>query len=261
MEIRPGGVDFPSVQMVASGSEDFGITGADQILLSREKGVPVVALSVIYRDTPFVLVTLKNSGITSLKDLVGKKVGIKLGGNEELTYRAMLKSAGIAPGQIEEMPVKYDMSPLFSKQVMAWPGYVINESIAAKEQGYDVNVIKPQDYGINLYADTLFTRQDIIDKDPEMVKAFTQATMKGWSYAVENPDEAAAYGSKYGQQLKLEHEKAMMQSSISLLRPADKPLGKMDEKSWSDLQDQLISLGFMKQKQDISKVFTNKFLQ
>ncbi|MDG0793824.1 ABC transporter substrate-binding protein [Cohnella ginsengisoli] len=38
VDIRPGGSDFPSVQMVSSGSEDFGVTGADQILMSREKG-------------------------------------------------------------------------------------------------------------------------------------------------------------------------------------------------------------------------------
>ncbi|MFD2881442.1 ABC transporter substrate-binding protein [Paenibacillus rhizoplanae] len=52
VEIRPGGSDFPAVQMVASGSEEFGVTGADQVVIAREKGVPVKALSAIYRKNP-----------------------------------------------------------------------------------------------------------------------------------------------------------------------------------------------------------------
>ncbi|MFC3801183.1 ABC transporter substrate-binding protein [Cohnella sp. GCM10012308] len=261
VDIRPGGSDFPSVQMVSSGSEDFGVTGADQILMSREKGAPVVALSVIYRSSPFVLFTLKSSGITSMKDLEGQKVGVKLGGNEELTYRAMVNKAGIKAKSISEMPVKYDLSPLLTGQVKAWPGYVINEVIAAQEQGQDVNVIYPSDYGINFYADTLFTTEKMINKDPETVKGFVQATMKGWDYAINHPDEAAQVTVQYGDQLNLEHETKMMNASIPLLEADKGPLGLMEESEWSTLQDSLIDIGFLKKKQDLPVAFTNEFIQ
>lgn len=263
VDIRPGGSDFPAVQMVTSGSEDFGVTGADQVLLSRAQGAEIVAVSVIYRQTPFSIMTLKKSGITSMKDLVGKKVAVKLGGNEELTYRLMLKEAGVSAKLVEEVPVKYDISPLLSGQVAAFPGYAINETLAAEEQGYPVNEIKPSDYNINLYADTLFTTQKIIDKDPDMVKAFTQATMKGWDYAIKNPDEAAALGLKYDKQLKIDHEKAMMKASLPYLSAGEDKLGVMDEKAWSKLQDELVETGFLKenQKSDINKAFTNKYVQ
>jgi ABC-type nitrate/sulfonate/bicarbonate transport system substrate-binding protein len=261
VEIYPGGPDFPSVQMVASGSEHFGVTGADQILLAREKGVPVKAVSAIYRETPFVLFTLKESGLTKVEDLVGHKVGVKLGGNEELTYRAMVKSAGVDAKAIEEMPVKYDLSPLLSGQVKAWPGYVINEVLAAQEQGREVNIIKPGDYGINFYADTLFTTEELMEKDPELVKHFVQASMKGWAYALEHPEEAAAYGLKYADNLNLEHEVNMMKASIPLLQPDNLPLGKMDAKEWETLQNSLMELGFLKSEQPLGEVFTNEFLQ
>jgi NitT/TauT family transport system substrate-binding protein len=52
VSIQPGGSDFPAIQMVAGGSEQFGVTGADQILIARSKGVPVVAIAVIYRENP-----------------------------------------------------------------------------------------------------------------------------------------------------------------------------------------------------------------
>lgn len=261
VDIRPGGSDFPSVQMVSSGSEDFGVTGADQILMSREKGAPVVALSVIYRSTPFVLFALKSSGITSMKDLEGQKIGVKLGGNEELTYRAMVKKAGVSAKSIGEMPVKYDLSPLLTGQVKAWPGYVINEVISAEEQGQEVNVIRPSDYGINFYADTLFTTEKMIEKDPETVKGFVQASMKGWDYAINHPDEAAQVTVQYGDQLNIDHETKMMNASIPLLEADEGPLGLMEESEWNTLQDSLIDVGFLKKKQDLSKAYTNEFIQ
>ena len=90
VNIQPGGPDFPAVQMVTGGNEQFGVTGADQILIARSKGVPVVALAVIYRRNPFVLFSLAKSGIKAPTDYVGKNVGVKIGGNEELIYRAVL---------------------------------------------------------------------------------------------------------------------------------------------------------------------------
>src|SRR5947208_2174434 len=90
VNIQPGGPDFPAVQMVAGGNERFGVTGADQILIGRSKGVPVVALAVIYRRNPFVLFSLVKSGVKTPADYVGKNIGVKIGGNEELIYRAVL---------------------------------------------------------------------------------------------------------------------------------------------------------------------------
>src|ERR1700728_907263 len=95
VSIQPGGPDFPAVQMVAGGNEQFGVTGADQILIARSKGVPVVALAVIYRRNPFVLFSLAKSRIKGPTDYVGKKVCVKIGGNEELIYRAVLAKAGV----------------------------------------------------------------------------------------------------------------------------------------------------------------------
>jgi ABC-type nitrate/sulfonate/bicarbonate transport system substrate-binding protein len=261
VEVRPGGVDFPAVQMVASGSEDFGVAGADQILLANEKGIPVVAIATVYRRTPFVLFARKSSGISSVRDFTGKNVGVKLGGNEELTYRAMLKGAGVDASGIHEVPVKYDIGPFLAGTVDVWPGYVINEVLAAEEKGVALNIIRPADYNINFYADTLFTRKSIIDEKPDKVKAFVQATMEGWHEAVEHPDEAAALGCRLSAQLDPNHEQAMMRASIPLLRPQQLPLGKMEISEWRSLHDQLLALGFLKHPVDIDRAFTNRFVE
>lgn len=180
MTLHAGGLDFPSVQMVAGGSDNFGIIGADQILLAREKGIPVVAVAVIYQQTPTVLISLKESKITKIKDLTGKKVGVKYGQDEELIYRATVNAAGVDQKSINEVPVKYDLSLLLNKNIDAILGYSINEPLAIEEQGKEVSLIYPADYGVSFYSDTLFTTEKMIAEHPDVVRKVVQASTKGW---------------------------------------------------------------------------------
>ena len=255
VNIQPGGPDFPAVQMISGGNEQFGVTGADQILIARSKGVPVVALAVIYRRNPFVLFSLAKSGIKTPPDYIGKKVGVKIGGNEELIYRAVLAKAKIDKSQLTEIPVKFDMTPLLTGAIDVWPGYLINEVLAAKEKGFDVNIVYPSDYGIDLYADTLFTTEAMLKEKPDVVRNFVAATLKGWNTAIGAPEEAARITLKYGDKLTYEHELAMLKASVPLLKPDSKPVGYMDQAGWSSAQQLLLAAGFQKGPVDIAKAF------
>jgi len=258
VNIQPGGPDFPAIQMVAGGNEQFGVAGADQILIARSKGVPVVALAVIYRRNPFVLFSLAKSGIKTPADFVGKKVGLKIGGNEELIYRAVIAKAGIDKSQLTEIPVKFDITPLLTGDIDVWPGYLINEVLAAKEKGFDVNIIAPSQYGIELYADTLFTTEKMLKEKPDVVQKFVAATLQGWSSAMAAPEEAAKITVKYGDKLTYDHEFAMMKASIPLLKPDDKPLGYMDEAGWTSVQKLLLGAGFQKDPVNVAEAFNAK---
>jgi NitT/TauT family transport system substrate-binding protein len=256
VDVQPGGPDFPAIQMVAGGNEQFGVTGADQILIARSKGVPVVALAVIYRRNPFVLFSLAKSGIRTPADYVGKKVGVKIGGNEELIYRAVMAKAGIDKSKVTEIPVKFDIAPLLTGDIDVWPGYLINEVLAAKEKGFDVNIVAPVDYGIDLYADTLFTTEKMLKEKPDLVKKFVAATLQGWNAAIAVPEEAAKITVKYGDKLTFDHELAMMKASIPLLKPDDKPFGYIDEAGWSSAQKLLLGAGMQKEPVNIAAAFS-----
>jgi ABC-type nitrate/sulfonate/bicarbonate transport system substrate-binding protein len=258
VNIQPGGPDFPAIQMIAGGNEQFGVTGADQILIARSKGVPVVALAVIYRRNPFVLFSLAKSGIKTPADFVGKKIGLKIGGNEELIYRAVLAKAGIDKSRLTEIPVKFDITPLLTGDIDVWPGYLINEVLAAKEKGFDVNIITPSQYGIDLYADTLFTTEKMLKEKPDVVQKFVAATLQGWTSAMAAPEEAAKITIKYGDKLTYDHELAMIKASIPLLKPDDKPVGYMDEAGWSSVQKLLLDAGFQKDPVNVAEAFNAK---
>jgi len=260
VQLNPGGVDFPAIQMVVGGSEQFGVAGADQLILAREKGAQVVALAVIYRVSPFVLFSLKESKITKLEDFINKKIGVKLGGNEELTYRAMMRNAMIPFEKVKEIPIKYDMSPLFTKQVDVWPGYVINEPIIAEEKGFPVNIIWPKDYNVVLYADAIFTTEKILNENPDLVKRFIRASLKGWKYATEHSEEAVKYTLLYDKNLNYEHESKMMKTSIDLIKPDNSPIGWMENNKWEEMQRLLLEQNILKNKIEINKVYTTKFI-
>jgi NitT/TauT family transport system substrate-binding protein len=260
VSVQPGGPDFPAVQMVAGGNEQFGVTSADQILVARSKGVPIVAVAVLYRKSPFVLFSLKSSGIDSAEKFKGKNIGVKIGGNEELVYRAVLKKINMPSQSLTETPVKFDLTPLLTGQIDVWPGYVINEVIAAREKGFDVNIIWPSSYGIDLYADTIFTTEKMLQEHPDQVKRFVAATLKGWQDAVAHPDEAAQATVKQSAKLTYAHELAMMKESIPLLQPDTQPIGSMQPAAWAALQEQLIQGGFLKSPLDLSKAYTTKYL-
>jgi ABC-type nitrate/sulfonate/bicarbonate transport system substrate-binding protein len=258
--LYPGGIDYPAIQMVTSGSDDFGVTAADQILLARDKGIPVVAIACIYRKSPFVLFALKESGITKVEEFRGKKIGLKLGGNEELTYRAMMKKAGLQSTDVDEIPVKFDISPLLSKTIDVWPGYSINEPITAEENGKAVNLIWPDTYGIHLYADVLFTTEEKLRTQPSVVKAVVEATIEGWKKSFTDREKAIEYTLKQSKQLNKGHERKMLDASYSLVVPDDKPIGWMDMSVWENMYQLLRKSEFIKTDIVFSQAFRVDFI-
>jgi len=170
----------------------------------------------------------------------------------------VLAKAGIDKSKLTEIPVKFDITPLLTGDIDVWPGYLINEVLAAKEKGFDVNIVSPSDYGIDLYADTLFTTEKMLKEKPDVVHRFVGATLKGWNDAIAAPEEAARITVKYGDKLTYDHELAMMKASIPLLKPDNEPVGAMDEAGWSAAQKLLIGAGFQKEPVNIAQAFSAK---
>ena len=159
-----------------------------------------------------------------------------------------------------EVPVKYDISPLLNGKIDVLPGYVINEPIVAQEKGYEVNIIWPSDYDIDFYSMTLFTTEKMIRKNPDLVQRFIDATLEGWNYAYENPNEAVSYTLMYSSELNKKHETKMMLASLGLLKPDNNPIGYIDKEVLESMQDILLNNRDMKNKINLDEVYTNNFL-
>ena len=251
-DLEPGGSNFPAIQTVVSGGEAFGVTGADQVLIARSKGADVVPVLVVFQRSPFVLFARRDGPVKAIQDIVGKNVGVKLGGNEELTYRAMLVAARIRANSVTEIPVNIDMSLFFSGRVDVWPGYSINEPLIAEEQGIPVREFTPDQLGLKLYADTVFTTSARVKGDPGLVLRFIGATKKGWEYAIEHPAEAAQITMKYASGTTLAHQTAMMNASLPDLAPSGSTFGDMSTEGWKDLEALLLAQKFIDKQADVA---------
>lgn len=255
------------IDEVVNGNAQFGVVGADELLLARAQGKKIKAIATIYQENPVVAYTLKTSGIKTIQDFVGKKIGMEKGVNVETTIRAMLAAQGIDyDKQMKEVPIGFDALALIRGDVDISTGYVTNEPIQAEEAGYEVITFAPSAYGAFSYSDVLFTTEDMIAKNPDLVKRFVKATLAGWDYALANPEEAVRATLQYkdpnNTALNYAHQKALFDKSIPLIKPArGTVVGQMNYIYWRRTYDILRKYGGLDTPLDITQAYTTEFLR
>ena len=119
-------------------------------------------------------------------------------------------------------------------------------------------MIKPRDYGINFYADTLFTTEEMINNHPDVVKAFVAASIAGWEKALENPDEAVTATLKVNSSLDREHQTKFLELSLPLIN--DGQIGFSEKERWNQMQEILLDQNLLSNPINIDQVFSNNFL-
>ena len=257
--IEPAGPNISSVQSVATGVNEFGIAGAEQVITAIDNGVPIVAIAVIYRETPEALTSKKSANINTPQDLIGKTVGVVYDNDENL-YRLFLKNNDIDEKDINEVPAITGISQILSDKVDAKMAYEMNDAVLLELEGEEVNVLKFRDYGVKVYADTIFTTKELIEKEPEKVRKFLKATIKGWREAINNPEKAINQILEVNSSLNYEHQLKYLEESIPIIL-TDEKIGFSDKEVWEDMINILYDFGKIKNKMVANEVFTNEFLE
>ena len=257
--IDPAGPNISPIQSVTSGVNEFGIAGAEQIITAIDNKVPIVAIAVIYRETPEALVSKKELNIKAPKDLEGKTVGVVYENDENL-YRLFLKKNNVDENSIKEVPAITGISQVMTDQVDAKMAYEMNDAILLELEGEKVNLLRFRDYGVKVYADTIFTTKEMVEKHPDKVKNFLKASLKGWNYAIENPEKSVSQLIEINPTLKYEHQLGYLKGSIPLIM-TDKKIGVSDSKIWENMIDNLYENKMIKKKIKASEVYTNEFLK
>ncbi len=174
------------VETVLSGKAHYGVTSAD-LVKARVAGQPVVALAVLFQHSPIILMSRKDRELAYLADYVGKTV---MGSPDDLPeIKAMFLKEGIDPGRIRFVPHTWTVDALVNGEVDATVDYIANEPYQLRARGVEPRIIRPIDYGIDFYADTLFTTEEEIRRHPERAAAFRRASLRGWEYALEHVEE------------------------------------------------------------------------
>lgn len=260
VSLVPFSFENPTIEAVVNGDALFGVTGADEIIVARASGKPVRAFAVIYKINPVCAYSLNGSGIKKPQDFIGKTVGLERETNVDTLYYAMMSRLDINRSKINEVSIGYDAGELLRGETDVSTGYVINEPNQAIEEGRGVNIILMADYGVNMYADVLFTTDEIIEKSPEVVEGFARATIRGWQYAIENEGEAVEIVLGYAADSTRSHEEYMLSKSVPLINTGESPIGWMEKEDWQRAENILRDQGMIETDVDISDVYTMEFL-
>jgi NitT/TauT family transport system substrate-binding protein len=253
-----GGADVPRWTAVLDGTAQFGIAGADEIILARAEGKPVRAIGVVYRRSPIVFMTLAASGITKPEDFAGKQVRVPA--NLIPALNAMTNKVGVSASQYTIVNLPSDLALFASGDVPIWGVYLTGLTVDALEAGYKLNLIYPDDYGVHFYADTIFTTDTLIENDPDLVARFLRASLKGWTYAVENPGEVPAMIQKFLPNADPAIQLAKMTASIPLINTGEDFIGWMKPEVWAEMYQTMSEQGLLTAPLDVTQVYTMQFL-
>lgn len=183
--INEGGPNVDPSQLVANGMADFGV-GSTNVLADRARGMDLVILGVVFQHSPAVLLTLRDSGIKTLKDLTGKRLIDSPNAGDVV---AMLKRAGVDYAKLEKIEHSGSPTDLLENKAEAMIAYSTNEPYVLEEKGAPYRIFSARGSGIDFYGSNFFTSGETLRKRAETVRAFREASLRGWQYALNHPEE------------------------------------------------------------------------
>jgi ABC-type nitrate/sulfonate/bicarbonate transport system substrate-binding protein len=265
VEIQQPG-DLQVEQVVASGKAQFGISYEEQATYSRADNVPIVSLAaIIQHNTSGFAALHEKHPLKSPADLNGLRYGAFGSQIEKPMLDILTKCVGGSSDKIEFVNLGVaDALPLMQRDRIdfVWLFYGW-DGIRAKQQNQPLDFIMLRDYTQcvpDYYTPLLITNEDMIKKQPDVVKAFVQATARGYAYAIQHPDEAADMLLKADPDL---DSALVKESSVWLASQfqADAPRwGEQKTEVWQRFTDFLVTNGALKAPIDVKAAFTNDFL-
>ncbi len=262
--VEPSPENRATIDSVLEGKNDFVIVSPLEVLDYIAKDKPIKAIAAIYQQSPTVIVSLPESGILEPKDLRNKVLGTTRAENFSFSlYKFLVAKYKVPANSLDYKTIGFNaLDDLLSKRVDAVSMYRTQVYLPDGYPDQQFNYIKPEDYGVNMYNDVIVTSDKIIEEDPEMVKNFLQATIKGWDTALDYPDQALDATLKYSRNDKedIGYEKNVLSASATLIRPDDiKGIGQMKASRWLEMYH-LYKSTVISPEFDVSKGYTIDFL-
>lgn len=246
--IHEANYDEDPIEAVISGKAEYGV-GTSELLLKHAAGAPVVVLGVIFQHSPLALIAARDENVQHVHDLVGRSLMIEANSAELFAF---LAREGVRRDLLDVVPHSFDIRDLIEGRVAGMSVYVTDEPFALREAGFDYVLMKPSQAGIDFYGDNFFTTREELEQHPERVRAFREATIKGWKYAMAHPEEIIdliyeGYTQRHSRQHLAYEAKQMM----GLLQPDLVEPGYMHAGRWQHIADTYASQRLLPEDYDL----------
>jgi ABC-type nitrate/sulfonate/bicarbonate transport system substrate-binding protein len=254
-----------SDSIVASGTAQFGISYQEGVTLARAEGVPLVSLAAVIQHNTSGFASLKDKNILSPKDFEGKIYGGWGSPIEEATIKYLMDKAGadyskvkiISTGDADFFQASSSGQIDFAWIFEGWAG------IEAKQKGMELNYI---DLGkeapvFDYYTPVIITNEETLKNDEQLVKAFMTGAKKGYEYAIKNPEKAADILIQAVPEINKELVKESQKFLSERYQAEAAYWGYQKEEVWQNYTNWLFENGFIKEKIDVTKAYTNKFVE
>jgi NitT/TauT family transport system substrate-binding protein len=190
VDFETGRGSAASAQKVAAGQSQLGLSDMAGVLLFRGKGIDLVGVMNVYANSPQGLYWLKSSGIQSVKDLAGKKIGNPAGDGARTMWPALAKTVGIDPSSVTWVNIDANskLSALKSKTVDATTSFFNLHHVFARELGSDMGFLAWKDAGVNPYGNSIIANGAWLKANPDKAEKFVKVTQKAFAECAKEPD-------------------------------------------------------------------------
>lgn len=252
---------------IASGQEQFVISGGDEVLQARSEGLDLVVVAAYYRSYPVVVIVPADSSITTLADLKGHSIGLpgKFGENW-FGLQVALRSAGLTEADVKVQEIGYtQQAALATNKVDAIVGFANNEAVQFAVGGFATRSIPIADGQVPLVGICLITTAAYARDNPATVKAVAAGMLAGIRSVVADPDRALKVSADYVPGLSAaaaqESAKATLTATLPLWTTSEGAVdGRLDAEQWTAMADFMAAKGLTASRVDPKPAFTNAYL-
>ena len=230
------------MQMVADGKAEFGV-GTTDLLMMRAAGIPVVVLKVIYQHSALALMVDGRSPFRNIHQLARGKIMVA---PEETELFAYFAAEGLDVKNLNLIPHTFDIETLSSGAVDAMSIYATDAPFQYLKEVGPLRMYRPIDGGVDFYGDNLFTMERMIEDDPETVRAFVEASLEGWRYAMANPEEIVdLILTTYSKRKSRDNLLFEARHSADLILADVVPVGFINPARWERIAHHYASIGLL----------------
>jgi NitT/TauT family transport system substrate-binding protein len=256
------GVVTDLVGSLSAGKTTFVFASGDELLMARDKnkGFNAIDVAAIYQKYPVSLIVPVDSPIKTLVDLKGHSIGVP--GPFGATYTgllALLYNAHLSLSDVNVQSIGFNqVSALSQHHVDAVMGYSNNEPLQLERGGLKVRTFVASDYQ-PLVSNSILVTEQMYRDQPQVVKNFVQATIKGLQTVLDNPCAAVDVSKSYVPGMDTGQALAVLQATLPIYKGSGH-LGYNDSATWSSMEQFLVAQKMIAPVPNLSQVYTNDLL-